>query len=386
MCLGNKKIYLLLILCLFTFPVILLGQADNNLQSDNSPDYSRQKSQADNDINNSRKNAITETVRKISPAVVGINVTAVQQVNVNPFGSFFNNDPFFKQFFSQQQKVKELGSGFIISPDGYVITNDHVAGNATEITVTMTDGKEYKAKLIGTDQSTDICLLKIEGDNFPFVKFGNSDDNMIGEWVIAFGNPFGLFTLNDKPTVTVGVISSTGMNLEPLDNRFYLDMIQTDAAINGGNSGGPLANSIGEIIGMNTLIYTNGGTGNIGLGFAIPANKIKKIVTQLKENGKVDRDFDIGLNIQDIDDRIAGYYKLKTTRGALVNQVIPSSPAAKAGIQDGDIIIQLGKYLIQNRQTLIGAFQQFSTNETVTLKILRNNQELTKQMKLERSL
>ena len=123
---------------------------------------------------------------------------------------------------------------------------------------------------------------------------------MIGEWVIAFGNPFGLFTLNDKPTVTVGVISSTGMNLEPLDNRYYLDMIQTDAAINGGNSGGPLANSVGEVIGMNTLIYTNGGTGNIGLGFAIPSNKIKKIVGQLKQNGKVDRNFDIGLNIQDI--------------------------------------------------------------------------------------
>jgi serine protease Do len=376
----NKNILILYftIICLFFSQKIILSQNDKN-----SLDISAEKSEVNDAVNNSRKNAITETVKLISPAVVGINVTAVQQVN--PFSSFFNNDPFFQQFFGQQEKVKELGSGFIISPDGYILTNDHVAGNASEITVTLTNGKEYKAKLIGTDHSTDICLLKIQGNNFPYVKFGNSDGNMIGEWVIAFGNPFGLFTLNDKPTVTVGVISSTGLNLEPLDNRFYLDMIQTDAAINGGNSGGPLANSVGEIIGMNTLIYTNGGSGNIGLGFAIPANKIKKIIAQLKDKGKVDRNFDIGLNIQDIDDGIAKYYKLESSRGVIVNQVIPNSPASRAGIQDGDIIIQLDKYLINNQQTLIGAFQQFTAGETVTLKILRNNKETTKQMKLEKS-
>jgi serine protease Do len=372
-------IFYFIFVCFILHSAVLLSQTDNN------NNLSEKKSHAENDAYNSRKNAITETVQKISPAVVGINVTAVQQVNVNPFGSFFNNDPFFKQFFGQQEKVKELGSGFLISSDGYILTNDHVAGNASEITVTLTNGEEYKAKLIGTDQSTDICLLKIEGSAFPFVRLGDSDDNMIGEWVIAFGNPFGLFTLNDKPTVTVGVISSTGMNLEPLDNRFYLDMIQTDAAINGGNSGGPLANSVGEVIGMNTLIYTNGGTGSIGLGFAIPVNKIKKIIKQLKEKGKVDRNFDVGLNIQDIDDGIANYYKLKNTRGVIVNQVLANSPAARAGIQDGDIILQLDKYLINNQQTLIGAFQQFSYGETVTLKILRNNKEITKQMKLEKS-
>jgi len=382
MCNRNKFVLCITFVCMMFYQAILLSQTDDNLESNNSINFSQGKSQTNNEINNSRKNAITETVQKISPAVVGINVTAIQQVN--PFGSFFNNDPFFKQFFGQQEKVKELGSGFIISPDGYIITNDHVAGNASEITVTLTNSKEYKAKLIGTDPATDICLLKIDGSDFQFVKFGNSDDNMIGEWVIAFGNPFGLFTLNDKPTVTVGVISSTGMNLEPLDNRYYLDMIQTDAAINGGNSGGPLANSIGEIIGMNTLIYTNGGAGNIGLGFAIPVNKIKKIITQLKRNGKVDRNYDIGLNIQDIDEGIANYYKLKNTRGVIVNQVIPNSPAARSGIQDGDIILQLDKYLIDNQQTLLGAFQQFTKGEIVTLKILRTNKEITKQMKLEK--
>jgi serine protease Do len=283
------------------------------------------------------------------------------------------------------QKVKELGSGFLISPDGYIVTNDHVAGNATEITVTLTDGKEYKAKLIGTDHSTDISLLKIEGTHFPFITLGNSDDVLIGEWVIALGNPFGLFNLNDKPTVTVGVISSTGMNLEPLDNRYYLNMIQTDASINGGNSGGPLVNSVGDVIGMNTLIYTGGGAGSIGLGFAIPINKVKKIITQLKKFGKVDHDFDIGLKVQDIDEGIAKYYKLQNTRGVIILQVLPNSPAIRAGLQEGDIIVQLGDYLISNQQTLVGAFQQYSAGETVSIKILRGNNVITKQMTLEKN-
>src|SRR5690606_27428087 len=174
---------------------------------------------------------------------------------------------------------------------------------ASEITVTLTDGSHHDAKIIGSDAISDICLIKIEGSNFPYIDLGDSEDIIIGEWVIALGNPFGLFDLNDKPTVTVGVVSALGMNLEPINNRFYLNMIQTDAAINGGNSGGPLVNSLGEVIGMNTLIFTAGGTqGNIGLGFAIPINKIKRIVKELKENGKIDRDFDIGLRIQSIDE------------------------------------------------------------------------------------
>ena len=257
------------------------------------------KSKLNDEISKSRKNILTETVKNVSPAVVGINVTQIRQYQ-DPFGSFFD-DPFFRQFFGNRgtysQKVKGLGSGFIISDDGYILTNDHVAGNATEVTVTMTNGKHYKAKIIGSDPITDICLLKVDEKNLPFIAFGNSDDVIIGEWVIALGNPFGLFELNDKPTVTVGVISATGMNLEPINNRYYLNMLQTDAAINGGNSGGPLVNSLGEVIGMNTLIFTggSGAQGNIGLGFAIPINKVKRIIGELKSNGKIDRDFDIGL-------------------------------------------------------------------------------------------
>jgi serine protease Do len=347
------------------------------------------KSKLNDEISKSRKNILTETVKSVSPAVVGINVTEIRQYQ-DPFNSFFD-DPFFRQFFgnrgSYSQKVKGLGSGFIITEDGYILTNDHVAGNATEVTVTMTNGKHYKARIIGSDPATDICLLKIDENNLPCIAFGNSNDVIIGEWVIALGNPFGLFELNDKPTVTVGVVSATGMNLEPINNRYYLNMLQTDAAINGGNSGGPLVNSLGEVIGMNTLIFTggSGAQGNIGLGFAIPINKIKRIIDELRENGKIDRDFDIGLRIQSLDETIANYYNLTDTRGVIITQVLPKSPASRSGVKVGDIILQIDEYKINNEQTLVGVFQEFRTGQTISIKLLRDNEQLTKKMLLERN-
>lgn len=343
------------------------------------------KNNIQDEINNSRRNIITQTVEKVSPAVVGINVIEIRQYR-DPFSYFFD-DPFFRQFFGDRgnyrQKVQGLGSGYIISPDGYIVTNDHVAGNASEITVTLTDGSHYKAEIVGTDPTSDICLLKINGKNLPYLELGNSDDVIIGEWVIALGNPFGLFELNDKPTVTVGVISATGMNLEPINNRYYLNMIQTDAAINGGNSGGPLVNSLGQVIGMNTLIFTAGGVqGNIGLGFAIPINKVKRIVTELKERGTIDRDFQIGMSIQSIDEGIARYYDLKSTKGVIVTRVVPNSPADDAGIKTGDIILEVEGYKINNEKTIFGVFQEFRVGQTITLKILRDNNEIIKRMKL----
>lgn len=344
--------------------------------------------QLQDEISNSRKNIITETVQKVSPSIVGINVTEIRKYN-DPFSSFFD-DPFFRQFFgnrgSYNQKVQGLGSGYIISPDGYIVTNDHVAGNASEITVTMTDGTHHEAKLIGSDPVSDICLLKIDGDNLPYVELGNSDDVIIGEWVIALGNPFGLFELNDKPTVTVGVISATGMNLEPINDRYYLNMIQTDAAINGGNSGGALVNSIGQVIGMNTLIYTAGGVqGNIGLGFAIPVNKIKRIVTELKQSGKIDRDFQIGMSIQSIDSGIANYYNLKSSKGVIVTKIVPNTPADLAGLKPGDIITEIEGYKINDEKTIFGVFQEFRTGQEITVKIVRDNSELFRKMKLKRN-
>jgi len=389
---GNK-IFLFVVLIIFSAgSIIYFNSKDSEKVFFDSSDSgynlaSYQKDSNNNSISSSRQTIITETVKNVSPAVVGINVTEIRQYR-DPFSNLFD-DPFFRQFFGNRgnynQKVKGLGSGFIISPDGYILTNDHVAGNATEITITMTNGKHYNAKVVGTDPTSDICLLKVDGRDLPYVALGNSDDIMIGEWVIALGNPFGLFEINDKPTVTVGVISATGMNLEPLNNRYYLNMLQTDAAINGGNSGGPLVNSIGEVIGMNTLIYTAGGSeGNIGLSFAIPINKIKRIVTELKQKGSIDRDFDIGLRIQSIDEGIADYYNLPASRGVIITYIASGSPASKAGLNVGDIILEVDNFKINNEKTLISVFQEFRVGQTITLKIIRDNKEMDKKMTLEK--
>ncbi len=334
-------------------------------------------------IGSERQNIITRTVQKVSPAVVGINVKEIRQ-----YRSPWSADPFFRQFFGDRvynREINGLGSGAIISEDGYILTNDHVAGNAVEIIVTMTDGTQHPAKLVGTDDVSDIALLKIDADNLPHIDFGNSDDILIGEWSIALGNPFGLFNINDKPTVTVGVVSATGMNLGKAGDRYYLSMIQTDAAINSGNSGGPLVNSLGELIGMNTLIYTAGGSsGSVGVGFAIPVNKIQKIIDELKTKGKVDRDFWTGLRIQTVDEGIARYYDLPNTRGVIITHVAENSPADNAGLETGDIILEVDKFLINDDETMIGVLHEFRAGENINIKVLRNDEIINKTMKLEK--
>lgn len=393
----NKKTFIItiaviLILSLTLFAYLNSKINDSYFYSHNKNDVSltslNQAKQFNDDITNSRKNIITQTVEKVSPAIVGINVIEIRQYR-DPFSSMFD-DPFFRQFFGNRgnynQKVQGLGSGFIISPDGYIITNDHVAGSATEITITMTDGSHHEAKIIGTDPVSDICLLKIDAENLPYIELGTSDDLIIGEWVIALGNPFGLFELNDKPTVTVGVISATGMNLEPINDRYYLNMIQTDAAINGGNSGGALVNSLGQVIGMNTLIYTAGGVqGNIGLGFAIPINKIKRIITELKTFGKIDRDFKIGMSVQSIDAGIIQYYNLENTKGVIITKILPNTPAEDSGLKVGDIIVEIEDYKINNENTIFGVFQEFRANQEIKIKVIRDNNEIIKKMKLEKN-
>jgi serine protease Do len=351
-----------------------------------APD-STSRDDLNNQIYSSRKTIITETVKKVSSCVVGINVTEIRQYTDPMIGPFFN-DPFFRQFFGDrtyQQKVKSLGSGFIISKDGYIVTNDHVAGNAAEIVVSTTDGNQYKADIIGHDPLSDICLLKIKGDNFPAISLGNSDDVIIGEWVIALGNPFGLFEVNNRPTVTVGVVSATGMNLNQVQDRYYLNMIQTDAAINGGNSGGPLVNSIGEVIGMNTIIFTSGSSeGSIGLGFAIPINKVMNVVNELKKNGKIERDFYTGLTVQNIDEMIARTLNRQSTKGVIVTKVIKNSPADEAGIRPGDVITQVDNFKINNEQGIMAIFQEYRTNQVVTLRITREDKEINASLKLEK--
>jgi serine protease Do len=341
------------------------------------------KSKLNDQVYQSKQTIITETVKNVSPAVVGINVTKVKKYR-DPFTA----DPLFRYFFGDrvyQKEVKALGSGVIISSDGYVITNDHVAGDASEVIITMTDGSRHPAKIIGTDHATDICLLKIEGKNLPHVKLGNSDDILIGEWVIALGNPFGLFEINDKPTVTVGVVSATGMNLNAVNGRFYINMIQTDAAINTGNSGGPLVDVLGQLIGMNTLIYSpNGGSGSVGVGFAIPVNKIKKIIKQLKKTGTVERDFWTGLKIQPIDERLAKYFNLNSVKGVIITSVAPNSPAQKAGLLVSDIIVGIDKFIVTDDNSIISILNQYFTGDTINVRILRDGKLLTFKMKLEK--
>ncbi len=334
-------------------------------------------------INGSRRNAITRTVAAVSPAVVGINVTEVRQYR---YRSPWGDDPFFRQFFGDRtytERVQGLGSGFLVSPDGYIVTNDHVAGNAKEITVTLTSGEKYKAELVGTDQVADIALLKIDGKNLPFIRLGNSDDVIIGEWVIAFGNPFGLFDISDKPTVTVGVVSATKMNLRAEEGRVYRGMIQTDAAINSGNSGGPLVNSVGEVIAVNAVIYTPN-QGSIGLGFAIPINRVKNVIAELKKSGKVEREFWTGLEVQTVDERVARYFGLESAEGVIVSDVTRNSPAEKAGFRVGDIIVAANGEKTVDDATLMSAVDDAKTGDTVDLTVIRDRKKIDLKLKLEK--
>ncbi len=335
------------------------------------------------DITDSRENAITRTVSEVSKAVVGISVTEVREYR-DPFG----DDPFFRQFFgdrSYKQEVQGLGSGFLISDDGYIITNDHVVGNATKVVVSMTNGEHLDAEIVGKDSYSDIAVLKVNKTGLPYIKLGNSDDVIIGEWVVAFGNPFGLFEVNQKPTVTVGVVSSMGMKLNSNQNRFYRNMIQTDAPINSGNSGGPLVNSIGEVIGMNTLIYTGNSMagGNIGLGFAIPMNKVKAIVDRIKKDGKIERNYDIGLRLQTVDKNIAQYFKLNNVQGAIVVNIEQGSMAAKEGILPEDIILSVNGEKIGSDADFWGLILDMNIGDKIKLKILRKGEEIEKTFELK---
>lgn len=330
-------------------------------------------------ITNSRQNAITRAVRDVAPAVVGINVTQVREYR---YRSPFYNDPFFRHFFPDQiyrKAVENLGSGFLISPDGYVLTNEHVVREATQIVVTMTNEQKYDAQIIGFDFDNDVALLKIEPGNLPFIPFGNSDEAIIGEWAIAIGNPFGLFAIHSQPTVTVGVVSATNRDFNRNDEgQLYQDMIQTDASINRGNSGGPLVNSLGELIGMNTMIFTEGG-GSIGLGFAIPANHLKKIVTELKNRGSIDRDFWIGAVAQNVNQVIALSLRLPEIKGVIVTDVEPKSPAEKAGLEPTDVIIELNQRPVNNMHDI----EQYLRNtdlrvgDTLDMKIIRDSRVKT---------
>jgi len=308
-----------------------------------------------------------------TPAVVNISTT---QMMKNPMA--FDNqgdstDPFqefFRQFLGNVPrtfKTQSLGSGFIIQADGYIVTNNHVVDGASEITVKLSDGRHFAAQVVGRDEKTDVALLKIDAQDLPVVPFGDSDTLQIGESVMAIGNPFGL-----EGTVTTGIVSAKGRVIGegPYDN-----FIQTDASINPGNSGGPLVNQAGQVVGIDTAIVSRSG-GSVGIGFAIPINEAKSILPQLQAQGHVTRGW-LGVSIQPMTAELAKAFHLDQDRGALVAQVVPDSPAAKAGLKMGDVIVEFDGHAISKAGDLPRLVADTAVGETATLRVFRDGKPLT---------
>jgi serine protease Do len=327
--------------------------------------------------------AFTQVAHDAMPSVVFIQVEQTLQGDDpqsslnNPFDLF--GEEFFERFFGQrfphQQRERRQprsyrqqgqGSGFIVSSDGYILTNHHVVGEADKITVTLADNREFKAKLVGTDAKTDVAVIKIDGKNLPVLPRGDSDKLAVGEWVIAIGNPFGL-----THTMTVGVVSAKGRSRMGITD--YEDFIQTDAAINPGNSGGPLLNLDGEVVGINTAIFSQSG-GYMGIGFAIPMNMATAIQKQLIATGKVSRGY-LGVSIQDLTPDLAKSFGLSGKEGVLVAGVSPDTPAAAAGFKTGDVIVDFDGATVTDTSHLRNLVAQTPVGQHVSVRVIRDKTE-----------
>ena len=311
--------------------------------------------------------------KKLGPSVVNVSTSSVRGSTRNeqaPRG----NDPaeeFWQRFFGGRaprgpQRQSGIGSGFIVDSDGTILTNYHVVDGAQKLSVTLSDGKNYDAKVIGRDQKSDIAVIKIDaGRSLPAAPLGDSDRLEVGEWVMAIGNPFGL-----DHTVTSGIVSAKGRNIGqgPYDN-----FIQTDASINPGNSGGPLINLRGEVIGINTAIFSQSG-GNVGIGFAIPSNSVKELLPQLRDKGKVVRGF-IGASVQKVSPEIAETLNINPARGALVADLVKGGPAERAGVKTGDVIIEFDRRPIKDSADLPQQVARVAPGSAVQIKVIRDGKE-----------
>jgi serine protease Do len=323
-------------------------------------------------------------VEPLLSAVVNIQTSKV--VKTSRQDSPFGDDPFFRQFFGnpggdgddqqqqqgqpRQQKEHSLGSGVIVSPDGYILTNNHVVDDATDIEVVLKDKRQLKAKVVGTDPRTDIAVLKIPATGLTSVTIGQSAKMRVGDIVLAVGDPFGI-----GETVTMGIVSALGRRSLDIEGAGgYEDFIQTDASINPGNSGGALVNTRGQLIGINTAIISNGGGGNQGIGFAVPIDMARHVMEQLVSNGKVTRGY-LGVSIQEVTPALAKAFGLPTAEGALVGDVTSDSPGAKAGLQKGDVIVGLNGQTVSDYQDLRLRVSQSAPGEAAKLDIYRNGQK-----------
>ena len=312
------------------------------------------------------QNEFSQVYEHVKDSVVNIRTKTTTYVNTyNPLEEFL----FGRSGGTEKRESGTLGSGFVVSEDGYVMTNNHVVDGADEVYVKFSDGREFKTKIVGRTPEIDIAILKIEStEKFKPIEFANSDETKIGQWAIAFGNPLGL-----NNTMTVGVVSATGrssLGIEKIEN-----FIQTDAAINQGNSGGPLIDINGRLIGINTAIMSQSG-GSVGIGFAIPANLAKNVKDSIISTGKYERPF-IGIQLQDLTSELAKQFGLKSTNGVLVSSVEPNSPAQKAGLQNGDVIIKLDNKAVHTSGALIGEIAAKRIGDNVTLTIIRDKKEVS---------
>ena len=332
--------------------------------------------------------SFADVIDSVSPAVVNIAVmnveTAPTSFQYRGEGPSFRGDPslpfeFFERFFNGEPRGFERrsegqGSGFLIDASGYIVTNNHVAGGAEEITVTLQDGRKFDAKLVGSDARTDLALIKVDATGLPYVAFGDSDKARVGDWVVAIGNPFGL-----GGTATAGIISarSRDIRFDPSQQYSDNDYLQLDAPINFGNSGGPVFNTAGQVVGVNTAIFSPNG-GNVGIGFAIPANQAKDIVADLRETGSVQRGW-LGVQIQDLDEDLAKSLRTNGTDGAVVVDVVGDSPAARGGLQVGDVITRFNDRAVDSSRALSRAVASATPNTGAKVTVWREgrSRELT---------
>ncbi len=341
-------------------PEEVITSSDNNRQIQNSisDNYKLQRS-----------NAVTKSVKKTEASVVSINVIKTQVVRRstnpfdNPFFGFFDYRPY-------RREVQSIGSGLIYNEDGYILTNSHVVEGATEIKVILNDGSQYEAGIIGMDSVLDIAVLKIEETDLNAITLGQSNNLLLGETVIAIGNPYAFLIKDSKPSVSVGVISAVNRNFsQDSGGKIYQGMVQTDAAINPGNSGGPLINILGEMIGMNTFIFSESG-GSIGVGFAIPIDRIIRIAEEIIEYGRR-RQIWFGFKIQDLNPMIASYLELDDLNGVIVSYIDQNSPAGQADLRRGDIIVRINEYEVNNTNDAEVATLEISIGESIELEVIR---------------